>query len=464
MNPNTRLLKIACALGTLLLGLGSFSATAAPALVQYRNIAPSAGTKNTNVGFKAAQTAGNVNLVAVGWRDSTTSLASVTDTRGNTYRLVAGPTVIPGVATQAVYVAENILAAAAGGNIVKLAFSAPVTGGIDARIVEYSGIATASAVDAVAGATGTGLLTTSGALATTNANNLLFATNFVGGGTTGPGAGFTRRFISLRRSIVEDRVVTAAGSYTATAPQSPSSWYIMHVVALRAAGGGATPPAVTLTGSPTSVATGASSTLTWSSTNSNACTASGGWSGARATSGSASTGGLGATTTYSLTCTGAGGAGSKSATVVVSPSTSAPTVTLSAAPASITSGASSTLSWSSTNATGCTASGGWSGARATSGSVTTGALSATTTYSLACSGAGGTANRSTTVTVTATAPPTTLTFSASPASIASGASSTLTWSSTNATGLHGLGRLERRQGNQRLRHDGRAGRQHRPTA
>jgi hypothetical protein len=49
-----------------------------------------------------------------------------------------------------------------------------------------------------------------------------------------------------------------------------------------------------------------------------------------------------------------------------------------------------TLSWTSTNATGCTASGGWSGAQPASGSnVNVGALTQTTSYNLICSGPGG---------------------------------------------------------------------------
>ncbi|MHB8660982.1 MAG: choice-of-anchor Q domain-containing protein, partial [Minisyncoccota bacterium] len=47
--------------------------------------------------------------------------------------------------------------------------------------------------------------------------------------------------------------------------------------------------------------------------------------------------------------------------------TPAPIITLSASPTSVTSGGSSTLTWSSTNATSCTASGGWTGTKATSG-------------------------------------------------------------------------------------------------
>jgi mannan endo-1,4-beta-mannosidase len=58
------------------------------------------------------------------------------------------------------------------------------------------------------------------------------------------------------------------------------------------------------------------------------------------------------------------------------------------------------LTWSSTNATACTASGGWSGSEATAGSKATGALNATATYTLSCTGSGGTATQSATVSVT----------------------------------------------------------------
>jgi hypothetical protein len=81
------------------------------------------------------------------------------------------------------------------------------------------------------------------------------------------------------------------------------------------------------------------------------------------------------------------------------PATPAPTVSLTASPLSITSGSSSTLTWSSTNATSCAASGGWSGSKSTAGSASTGVLTATTNYGLSCTGAGGSGSASTTVTV-----------------------------------------------------------------
>jgi putative hemolysin len=66
-------------------------------------------------------------------------------------------------------------------------------------------------------------------------------------------------------------------------------------------------------------------------------------------------------------------------------------------PVTISLNGAATLSWTTTNATGCTASGGWSGLRATSGSESTGALTSTQTYALQCTGAGGTASDQVTV-------------------------------------------------------------------
>lgn len=80
-----------------------------------------------------------------------------------------------------------------------------------------------------------------------------------------------------------------------------------------------------------------------------------------------------------------------------------PTVSLAANPTSVASGGDSILTWSSTNATSCTASDAWSGSKALSGNESTGALTSTSTFGLACTGLGGTANASATVTVPAAA-------------------------------------------------------------
>ncbi len=78
----------------------------------------------------------------------------------------------------------------------------------------------------------------------------------------------------------------------------------------------------------------------------------------------------------------------------------APTVSLGAAPSTVAPGGSTQLTWSSSNASSCSASGAWSGARATSGSQTLTSIMATSTYTLTCTGSGGSTTRSTTVNVT----------------------------------------------------------------
>jgi hypothetical protein len=76
--------------------------------------------------------------------------------------------------------------------------------------------------------------------------------------------------------------------------------------------------------------------------------------------------------------------------------------TLSVSPASLAIGASATLTWSSISTTGCTASGSWSGAQPTSGSrAITPASTGANTYTLTCSGAGGSSVSSALLTVSA---------------------------------------------------------------
>src|SRR5205823_4877073 len=72
---------------------------------------------------------------------------------------------------------------------------------------------------------------------------------------------------------------------------------------------------------------------------------------------------------------------------------------IQANPTTIDYDSTSTLTWSSTDATTCTASGGWSGTKPTSGSEDVGPLSTTTTFTLNCTGPGGTGGNGATVTV-----------------------------------------------------------------
>ena len=108
-----------------------------------------------------------------------------------------------------------------------------------------------------------------------------------------------------------------------------------------------------------------------------------------------------ATTTAQITVvTSAPGGGTSNAqtfTVIAS----APTVNISASSTAITLGNSSQLTWTSTDATSCTASGDWSGSKATNSSEFVTPLSTgLKTYTLSCTGPGGSASSSATVNVT----------------------------------------------------------------
>jgi hypothetical protein len=121
-------------------------------------------------------------------------------------------------------------------------------------------------------------------------------------------------------------------------------------------------------------------------------------------------------------------------------------IQFSAAPASIVSGQSSTLTWVVQNATSVSISPGPGSVNSQSGSTSV-TPTTTTTYTLTATGPGGTINATTTVTVgTATsASPQILRFEANPVTIAPGQNSTLSWATNNATSVsinNGVGTVQ----------------------
>jgi hypothetical protein len=69
-----------------------------------------------------------------------------------------------------------------------------------------------------------------------------------------------------------------------------------------------------------------------------------------------------------------------------------PTVTLSATPGTVATGAAAKLSWTTRDANDCAASGGWNGKKALAGDEMTAPLATQSAFSLSCSGPGGSAN------------------------------------------------------------------------
>lgn len=185
---------------------------------------------------------------------------------------------------------------------------------------------------------------------------------------------------------------------------------------------------------PLSIVQGQPTTLTWNVTNATSFSISPPVaSGALPMSGSAAVT-PSQTTTYVATATDAKGRqASSSITVTVVAAGSAPTISLSFAPAVIGSGQSTALTWSTTNALSVSITPSVLSedqtSLALSGSVTL-VPTATTTYTATATGAGGVK-----ATATATVSMMTVGLTATPPKIGPGQTATLNWTSANATSL-----------------------------
>ena len=232
-------------------GTGTADGPTSISYVQGNYATPQTPQSAVSVTFTGTQAAGDLNLVVVGWNDTTATVSTVTDASGNTYTPAVGPTVGTSL-SQSIYYAQNIAAAAAGANVVTVTFSTAATNP-DIRILEYSGAAPSNPVDVTAAGSGSSSTSTSASATTTNPTDLIFGANIVATLTTGPGSGFAQRLLtSPDGDIAEDQMVTATGSYSATAPLSAAGPWIMQMVAFRTASGGG----ATLSASPASLAFG----------------------------------------------------------------------------------------------------------------------------------------------------------------------------------------------------------------
>src|SRR6185503_3466560 len=200
-----------------------------PTLVQQHYACPQSPQTQITVAYTNAQTAGNLNILAIGWNDVTANITNVTDSAGNTYQM-AVPTFRGGGLSQAIYYAANSLS---GSNTVTGMFDQPAQF-VDLRATEYSGLSHNNPFDAAASASGTSALADSGPVTTGQTNELLFAAGMTGSSFTGPGTGWVKELITQPNAdIIEDRVAASAGSYSATAPLASSSVWLMQVAAFR---------------------------------------------------------------------------------------------------------------------------------------------------------------------------------------------------------------------------------------
>jgi hypothetical protein len=245
----------------------TYSAGAGINFVQSNSAQPT-GTGQPSAPFNLPQAAGDLNVVVIGWGDTTSTIQTVSDNAGNTYSLAVAPTQGAGL-TQALYYAKNINASAT--NTVTVQFNGVPTSP-DLRIVEYSGVDTANPFDGGAGASGTGSFLDSGPVSPTGVGDIILGAGTAGGAIT-PARGkacadsscvYTTAVFTRGGNNVEHTFPTVAGPFDATAFQSPATdpW-VMQVAAFKLAGAAVANFTVTATAlSPASVTAGSSAAST----------------------------------------------------------------------------------------------------------------------------------------------------------------------------------------------------------
>ncbi len=168
-------------------------------------------------------------MVVVGWNDTTATVQSVKDSAGNTYSLAIGPTSGTGL-RQSIYYAANI---AGGSNTVTVTFS-QAAAYPDIRILEYRGVTT---LDVTAGASGSSAEREQWRGDDDECERVDLWGEHGGDDDGAAGSGFTSRIItSPDGDIAEDKIVTTAGSNSATATLNLRAW-VMQMVTFSAVSG-----------------------------------------------------------------------------------------------------------------------------------------------------------------------------------------------------------------------------------
>ena len=191
--------------------------------------------------------------------------------------------------------------------------------------------------------------------------------------------------------------------------------------------------------------------LSWASVDTRFCTATGDWEGKFGTEGSWWSPPLDGPKTFNLKCASWGGGVASTVNVAirvpepvpeptpepepVPESTPPPTIAFSAADSVVIAGDTAALSWTTTAADVCEASGGWSGAKGVNGFESTGPIETSTTFSLFCSGTGGGVTSTVSVSIAPEpepTPPPTIALNAVDSVVVAGGNAALSWTTKDA--------------------------------
>jgi hypothetical protein len=190
--------------------------------------------------YKEAQTAGDTNMIVIGWQSGKGAVARVSDTRGNTYTAL-GLDQREGKLSQQIWYASKINPADAGKNTVKVEFNGKMPL-VDVRISEYSGLVQDMPLDVQAPTSSGTSNMAEGSVTTQTANTMVFVAGISVGNFGTANEEFTERLRTqptlgglAGSALVLDQTVNTIGTYKVTIPLNGSSAWLIQMVAFKAA-------------------------------------------------------------------------------------------------------------------------------------------------------------------------------------------------------------------------------------
>jgi hypothetical protein len=159
------------------------------------------------------------------------TVSSVTDSKGNTYTLAAGPTTINGWGKLYTYYASNIVGGS-GAITVTVTLSGS-TGYTVVYATEYAGVAASSPVDQTSTAAGYSTSIASGSRTTTQVSELIYG--FAASDVTATASSPLTQRSGTDGHFIADRIVSATGSYQVTGTNSAWNGWACQMVTFKGA-------------------------------------------------------------------------------------------------------------------------------------------------------------------------------------------------------------------------------------
>jgi fibronectin type 3 domain-containing protein len=210
-------------------------------LVQQIAISAGAGGSSLSQTFTNPSNSGDLIVVGVKWGDQSISVASVTDSRGNSYQSAVGPTNWSGGTKRAqTFYAKNIIGTGAPITIT-VTLTGNSTSSFHIYQLEYANADVNAPLDATAAAVGTATNVSSGAATTKFSNELIYGFSIADSVGINPGPGFTAES-TFHANLVEDEVASSPGTYAATGVATGVSNWFMQMATFKAASADTVPP------------------------------------------------------------------------------------------------------------------------------------------------------------------------------------------------------------------------------